>query len=116
MAIQLDIEPKERSTLVLTVSWYDETDTAVTPTAATWSLTDTDGNVVNGRSAVATWLEALATVNHAVLSNADLAVLATAPDDRRVFTVQATYNSSNGSGLTLTEAAMFSLEDLVAVS
>jgi hypothetical protein len=115
MPILLTVKPKERSTLVLVVSWYDEDDQAVTPTAGTWTLTDTAGAVVDEKEDQA-FLEALATENTIVLTDASLAVLATAPDDRRIVTVQATYNSSQGSGLKLNEECIFSLTDLVAVT
>lgn len=113
--VTINVAPRERSTALVTIAWYDEEDNAVTPTAATWSLYDADGNVVNDRSAEA-FHEALATTNHIVLTGADLAVLTTAPDNRRCITLQATYNSTYGTGLTLTENAWFSIDDLVGVT
>jgi len=39
------------STYILTSTFTDADDSAVTPNALTWSLTDLDGTVINSRSA-----------------------------------------------------------------
>ena len=116
MASILELEPTEKGTLVVHVSWLDEAGNAVQPTAATWSLSDMAGGEVNGRTGV-DFYEALSTTNNIVLTGADLAVLPGAPDNRRVVTVEATYTSATyGPGLNLRAAVIFTLEDLVAVS
>lgn len=102
----------ERSTFVVRVAFFDEEAAAVAPTAASWSLTDTDGVVVNSRDDVA--ISPLATTATIVLSGADLAVSG-AVSVTRVLTVEATYTSSLGSGLPLKQEIRFPVDPLVAV-
>lgn len=104
---------QEKSTLVVTVAFTDENGDAVTPTAATWTLTDGQGAVINSRSAVA--ISSLSTSVTIVLSGDDLAI--SDPDVLdRVLLVEATYNSSAGSGLPAKKEYSFNVNNLLGVS
>ena len=115
MATILTVNAQERSTYVITVAFNDEDGQDVVPTSATWTLTDEDGTVINARQDVV--ISSLAASVDVVLSGADLAVdtgfAGTAQE--RTFTVEAVYTSSLGSGLTLTGACKFNVENLIAV-
>ena len=115
MATILTVNAQERSTYVITVAFKDEDGQDVIPTSAAWTLTDEDGTVINSRQDVA--ITPLAASSDIVLTGADLAVdtgFAGAAQER-TFTVEAVYTSSLGSGLTLTAACRFNVENLIAV-
>lgn len=112
MATQLTSVAIEGSTFVVQVSFTNEDEDAVTPSAITWTLTDGSGAVVNSRSDVSVVTPA-STIN-IVLSGDDLAVTGYTGQER-ILTVEATYTSALGSGLPLKAAARFIVEDLVAV-
>ncbi len=87
MAAVITVLP--RSTIIFTFSFADEDEEAVTPVSANWTLTDSEGNVINSRSAVA--ISPLATTADIVLSGDDTARIST--DTQRILTVSGTYNS-----------------------
>lgn len=87
---------KEGSTYVLTVEFTDEDGAAVTPTAATWSLEDSAGAEVNGRTNVP--ITGLASSVDIVLNADDLTAGGHILEELLV-TVDATYNSGLGTGL-----------------
>jgi hypothetical protein len=99
----------DRSTYVVTAAFTDETGAAVTPSAVTWSLFNETGGVVNSRSAVSATPAASVAI---VLSGADLAA---ADGSRRVLLIEATYDSTNGTGLTLRDSVTIVVDDLVGV-
>lgn len=113
MTTKLSEHATEKSTFVVTVAFKDETGAAVTPTAATWTLTDRAGAVINSRSAVT--INPLSPTYSIVLQGADLAL----PDGRyryRLVAVEYTYNSSLGTGLPAKEEVGFYIDPLKAVS
>ena len=112
--IILAAEAVERSTYIVPVTFRDENGDAVVPTAATWTLTTEYGVVVNSRANVAI-LPLAATVN-VVLTGADLTMLGELDNRTRLLLVQATYNSSLGSGLNLRDEIEFSVRPLVGVT
>ena len=95
--------------------WCGKAPSASSPatTAATWTLTTEYGVVVNSRANVAI-LPLAATVN-VVLTGADLAMLGELDNRKRLLLVEATYNSSLGSGLHLREEIEFVVRALVGV-
>ena len=94
----------ERGTYVITASFYDESEAAVTPNSVTWTLTDGYGKVVNSRSAVAATPSTSVDI---VLSGDDLDL-----DDgeQRILRVDADYDSTYGSGLPLISSVSFLVE------
>lgn len=103
----------EESTYAITISFTDETGAAVTPSSATWTLTDSQGQVVNSRSAVS--ISSLAASKTIALSGNDLS-LAGYFGVERVLTVEAVYTSSLGSGLPLKQEVHFNITPLLNVS
>lgn len=106
MPAELSVNAVDRSTLVVTVAFADEQGNAVTPTAASWSLTDGNGHVVNGREDVA--IGAPDASVDIVLGGDDLAH---ADGHRRHLVVRWTYNSSAGSGLAGVDFCRFRVVD-----
>ncbi len=93
------------------ISFFDETGAATTPTAATWSLTDGAGTVINSRSGVT--ISPLATTATLVLSGLDLAVGAGLVGFTRKLLIEAVYNSIYGNGLPLKAEVTFTIADFV---
>lgn len=108
---KLTVEAVEQSTYVITASFTDETGAAVTPNVGLiWTLTDRNGVVINGRSAVSITPGESVKI---VLSGADLDF--SGADALRLLTVEGTYDSSLGLGLPLKEEAEFVVRGLAAV-
>ena len=87
---------REEGTFTIPVSFTDEDDLAVTPNTITWSLSKTDGTIVNEREDVNVAVPG-STVN-ITLQGDDLAI----SDDEdvvRILTIEIDYDSSIGSGL-----------------
>lgn len=114
MPSTLTINANERSTFVINSAFTDEDDTPVTPTAATWTLTDCNGSIINSREDVT--ISSLSTNVDVVLSGDDLAIQSGNDDGKRVFLVEGTYDSTLGSGLPFKDQAEFFIADLVAVT
>lgn len=102
----------EQGTAVVDLSFQDEGGNAVIPVSVTWTLTDAAGTVVNSRSQVA--LTPASTVS-VVLKGDDLTLGGAYLGTVRKLLVEATYNSTLGSGLPLKEEITFVVEDFVAV-
>lgn len=90
---------------VLRCSFYDENNVAVVPTTITWTLTDSEGEIINGREDEA--VAALATV---YIHLGPLDNTAYEGDDvKRVLRVEAKYGSvlMPGEELTIVEEATY---------
>lgn len=111
MSIVIEESPTEKGTLVLTISFFDEEDVAVLPTTITWHLTDANGVTVNG---LADQDKTPAEIVQIVLTGNDLALGGTPIGFKRIFTVEAPYNSTLGA-LVINEEAEFDIENLVNI-
>ena len=109
-AATLTVTATESSTYIVNATFTDEEGDPLTPTSLTWTLTDDEGNVINSRSAVV--VSSPASSNDIVLSGDDLD-----PGDSEqadlIFTTNATYNSSLGSGLPLVAQCKIPVSGLV---
>lgn len=112
---KLTKEAVERSTYVIQQGFTDIAQVAVTPNSVVWTLSDGNGVVINSRENV---VAAPAVTVNVVLTGADLA-LQEGEDDgrlvRRIFTIEATYSSTEGSGLALNEEYEFMIRPLKKV-
>lgn len=112
MPTTLEARAVEKSSYTITAAFTDELDAAVIPNAGlTWTLTDGAGNVINNRSNVD--LTEAASVD-ITLSGNDLALGNNG--NKRIVTVQGTYNSAAGSNLPIKDQVIFYIDGLVAVS
>lgn len=105
----------EKSTIVFRISFLDENGNDAVPTAAHWTLTDKDGLVINGKRDIP--ISPLAATVPIVLSGDDLSLEGiSAQKYKRIVTVQATYDSSLGTGLPLTEQIAFQIGSSVLIT
>lgn len=105
----------EKSTIVFRLSFLDEDGNDVVPTAARWTLTDKDGLVINERRDVP--ISPLAATVAVVLSGDDLSLEGiSAQKYKRIVTVYATYDSSLGTGLPLTEQISFQIGSSILIT
>lgn len=105
---------KEKSTFKITCAWKNAAGTAVTPDSATWKLTNESGTVINSRTAVS--ITGLSTTNDIILSGSDLALQSTTDNGKRIVTVEAVYDSDEGSNLPLKDEYTFTVENLLNVT
>lgn len=110
VVIPRSANPTERSSVTFALT-LTIPGTGVSVSMLRWSLYDAAGAIVNGREDVALTPATTASVT---LSGADLAVSGTASTLRRML-VEATYSSSNGSGLAFVEEIWFSIVPLETV-
>lgn len=102
----------EESTYVVTVDFVDQEGTAVTPNAASWTLTDGEGTIINGREDEA--IETPSSTETIVLSGADLALQNDQNREFRVLQIRATYDSMSLTDLPLNGSASFYVNKLEA--
>jgi len=101
----------EQSTYLITITYKDEDGNAVTPVTSTWTLTDTDGNVINEREDVA--IASPSTADTVTLSGSDLTVID--GDRDLIFTAEGTYTSSTVTASAFKASVKFTVQALVAV-
>jgi hypothetical protein len=111
MTIAISKKANERSTFGVRVTFTDELGESLSPTSIMWTLTDSAGTVINGRSSVVIAPAAEITI---VLSGDDLPIgggLSTG----RLITIEAIYSSTLGLNLPYKEQISFNVSDLVAI-
>lgn len=104
----------EGSSCAITAAFTDEAGDPVAPLTLAWTLTDTEGNVINSRQDVAiTTPESSETI---VLSGNDLEFTEAEKDAveedfvLRVLTIEGTYNSDLGTGLPIRDQVTFAVD------
>mgnify|MGYP001119924765 CR=1 FL=1 len=101
-AVDLVKPASDGGSYILNIQWLDDSLQPVTPTTATWSLADDDGNEINGRTDVP--IPSLATTNSVLLQGNDL--LYSDAEFRRIeFTYS--YNSATFGTVTQTKEYRF---------
>lgn len=103
----------EKSTYMITISFFDEAETAEDVKTMKWTLTNEAGNVINEREDVV--VVDPGSEETIVLSGDDLAIISDTDDGKRLFTVEATYDSTLGNDLPLNGEANFTVVDLTAI-
>ncbi len=104
-------EAPEQGTFAITAAYFDDAGTPVVPTAATWTLTDILGVIINSRDSIA--ITGLSTTSMIVLTGNDLAI-GEHGYVRRLL-VEYVYNSSLGNGLAGKAQVNFRITDFLAV-
>lgn len=109
--IELTVTPNEESALSFSVIISD--DDGIVPlsylTSLRWQLSDIDGNIINGRD----FSSGLITENPTVIFGDDLEIGENGTC--RIIAIKAVYDSLLGLGITGTEEAKFSINDLVNI-
>lgn len=103
---------QEEGTYIITLTYYDEDNNAVTPNTVTWDLTDVNGKVINSRSSVS--ISSPSTSNDVVLQGDDLRIIRKDRLGRRM-TVEYTYDSDAGSDLPGKAEIYFEIEPFTNV-
>ena len=91
----------------------DEAGAGIVVDSFKWTLSDMDGNVLNGRSSVSA--TATGTTVSVVLSGTDLSIVS-GQTNERLFTVVWTYSSSYGTNLPANDQAIFVIDNLLKVT
>ena len=112
MIHELKEQAIEESTLVLTLRFFDEAHEQRTFTTLTWSLHNSDKEIVNEREDVE--LTPVGTLYTIVLTGDDLAIPSS--DTRRKITLTGVYTSDLGEGLSFTAEIRFSIANVANVS
>lgn len=109
MPVELGIDVNEKSSVLITAAFTDETGASAAPNSILWTLTDKTGTaIINGRERVSVTPAAVVKV---LLKGDDLAI--EAPKDTiRLFTLEYTYDSSNGSDIPAKEEVSFTVKNL----
>lgn len=115
MATVLSVHMDEGGTYIVNIATADEDGNAETPVTLNWTLTDTDGTIINSRDEVS--IVSPTASEDVVLSGDDCAIQVGETEDEvtRVFTVKGTYNSILGSGLPLRGRCYIVLENYEAI-
>lgn len=88
------------------ITIVDENGDALVPTAATWTLTDLEGSVINSRTDVA--ISPLASEMTVLMSGDDLAISdATNEYEIELFTFEGTYDPGDASAAPIRESGEF---------
>lgn len=110
MSIELEEHADEESTYVITASFTDAAGNAVVPNFVIWTLSDKSGVIINNRSRIS---ETPSTSVEIVLSGNDLAIQDGETNlGERVLTIEATYNSTEGSNMPLKAEVYFIVDNL----
>ena len=115
MPITLELHADEESTYIATAAFTDAAGDAVTPNAGTikWTLSDMEGTVINSRLNVVITSDTSVDI---VMSGDDLALqTGEVGTVKRLLTVVAVYDSTEGSDLPLNEETVFLLDPLVKI-
>ena len=97
----------EGSSFKVTATFYDESGNAVAPDTLTWTLTDEDGSIINGRDAVV--ITTPSSTENILLEGDDLAVDGNDPV-QRIVTFVGTYTSAEfGASKPLVDQSTFTV-------
>jgi hypothetical protein len=110
MTIEIETTVNEGSTAVVTASFTDENGDALAPHTLTWTLTDTQGNVINEREDVA--IDTPEAEEVIILKGDDLQ-LPSNVDDLFVIQFNGLYDSDIGTDLCIAEDATFKVVNMI---
>lgn len=112
--VKLITHAREEGTMVINCAFEDEDDNSVSPQTMYWTLSDTDGTIINSREDEE--VSSPAASEDIVLTGDDLAFQS---DEEigavRILLVYGTYNSSAGNGLNFKKSAQFTIDDILKV-
>lgn len=112
----IDFYVNEESTLKLSLTFTDEAGLPVTPSTIKWTLTNSDGQVINNRTNVE--IAPAGSVEDLMLFGDDLLILDTEKRKtlvKRFFTVNVTYQDG-GSTYPLHEVTTFKIRNSLTIT
>lgn len=101
MATIITTDPVDEGALGISIAFTDENGGAVTPSAASWTLKDRVGNVINSREDVT--ISSLSTTVYILLEGDDLNYTSST----RYFTIEYTYTSDTYGEVTDKDILIF---------
>ena len=107
--ITLSTKPNERGTAIFTMTFTDENGDVVVPSSSAWQLMKTDGTIVNNRD----FANCSFSGTTVVLSGDDLQLFES-DDKKRIFAIEASYDSTAGSNLPLVDEVQFKINPLLS--
>ena len=107
--ITLTTKPNERGTAIFELEFADENGATVVPSTSAWQLMKSDGTIVNNRDFASCSFSGTTVV----LSGDDLQLFAN-DDKKRIFAIEALYDSTAGSGLPLVDEVQFKINPLIS--
>jgi len=107
--ITLSTKPNERGTAIFTLEFTDEDGAIVIPSTSAWQLMKSDGTIVNDRDFASCSFSGTTVV----LSGDDLQLFAS-DDKKRIFAIQAAYDSTAGNDLPLVDEVQFKINPLLS--
>lgn len=110
---RLSTKIKEESTAYLGLSFLDENGVAMTPKTATWTLSQTDGTIINSREDVS--ITTPGSTETVVLTGSDLVIVNDLDEEVRVFTVEGTYDDAPLTDLPFKDQVEFVIINMVVV-
>ena len=113
MAIRITKHAREENSYTVSMQFSDEDGTTCTCETLTWTLTDMDGNIINGRDGVS--VTPSATTETVTLTPSDTTIVS-GQNNERLFLAEWTYNSDYGTGLTGKEQAIFIVNELLHIT
>lgn len=115
MPTELLLDAREEDTYAIVATFTDENGDPATPATATWTLTNMEGTIINGRENVN--ITSPSSEETIVLSADDLALdTDEVGGANRILTVKATYNGSLGNGLPMNDSAYFFVKDITPIT
>lgn len=112
-ATRITVHAREENTYHISCQFSDENSVTCTAETLTWTLTDMDGNIINGRDGVA--VSPASTTETITLTPTDTTIVS-GQNNQRLFLVEWTYDSDYGTGLTGKKQAIFIIDDLLHIT
>jgi len=113
MPAKITVHAREENSYTVVCTFTDEDDNGCVPNTLTWTLTDMDGNIINGRDAVSE--SPTATAENILLGPTDTTIIA-GKTNERLFLAEWTYASDYGTGLYGKEQAIFVIDNLLHIT
>ena len=109
MPVKITVHAREENSYTVVCTFTDEDTNGCVPNTLAWTLTDMDGNVINGRDAVS--VTPSATAENILLTPTDTTIIS-GQNNKRLFLAEWTYDSDYGTGLTSKKDAIIVIDNL----
>ena len=113
MAATITTHAREENSYTIACQFSDEDGTTGTVETLAWTLTDMDGNIINGHDAVS--VSPTATTENILIGPTATSIVV-GQNNKRLFLVEWTYNSDYGTGLSAKDQAIFVIDNLLHIT
>ena len=104
---------RDKTYFIVSITFTDEVPKNVAPNSATWTLTDMDGNVINGRDAVS--ISSPTTTSTITLTGTDTTIVL-GQTNERLLLAEWVYNSTHGNNRIGKKQAIIVIDDLLHIT